>query len=160
MVQKSEHSIGRTAHCLVSLCVRKMSARTRLDRSAWGRAGGPLATAPYQTISEVGETTLYNELARRAAAVARGRTGAGDDLGLPEAIDAAERRAHAVARAAGGSEESRRGAALDFVADVATSLVLDGSGDAGSLVSDAAAALGIPLQAASLAVFRHAVAAP
>src|SRR5581483_4497469 len=58
------------------------------------------------------------------------------------------------------SEESRRGAALDFVADVATSLVLDGSGDAGSLVSDAAVALGIPLQAASLAVFRHAVAAP
>lgn len=123
-----------------------------------------MAAAPHQTINEVGETTLYNELARRAAAVAKGRARAGDDLGLPEllsgTIDAAELRARAVARAAGGSEESRRGAALDFVADVATSLALDGSGDAGSVVSDAAAAIGISLQAANLAVFQRAVAGP
>ena len=123
-----------------------------------------MATAPHQMINEVGETTLYNELARRAAAVAGGRSGEGDGLRLPEPLSgtlrAAEQRAHAVARAAGGSEESRRGAALDFVAEVATSLVLDGSDDVGSVVSEAAAAIGFPVQAASVAVFRRAVAAP
>jgi signal transduction histidine kinase len=105
------------------------------------------------------------ELARRAAAIAhgdlRGREALGLSPDLTDRIEAAERRARLLAVAGGHCEESRRGAALDFVAGAAAALLLDpgvGPGEAGDVVGKAAAAIGIARGAANLAVFQRALA--
>jgi signal transduction histidine kinase len=112
-------------------------------------------------------SALYNKLARRAAALAHGDAHSGDALALPRdlarRIAAAERRAHSLASAGGDSEESRRAAAVDFVAVVVTTLALHGSprpGDLNELVSAAAAGIGIARGAANLAVFRRTLGMP
>jgi signal transduction histidine kinase len=105
------------------------------------------------------------ELARRAAAIAHDDRRGRQDLDLsPEVtgrIEAAERRARALANAGGHCDESRRGAALDYVADVATALTLDPDvepAEVTEVVAQAAAGIGIARGAANLAVFQRALA--
>jgi signal transduction histidine kinase len=113
------------------------------------------------------DDSLYAELVRRAASLARGARSEPAELRLPASlarrVDAAEQRARSVADAGGGCEESRRAAALDFVAGVATTLGIDsrtGSANAGRLASAAASAIGVSRRAARVAVFRRALGAP
>jgi len=107
-----------------------------------------------------------DELVRRASAIARGARTRRGDLRLPRQltrrIEADERRALSLACAAGGCEESRRVAALEFLAAVVTALALEQRlepGDAQQLVAEAAGAIGLSPGAASLAVFVRALAA-
>jgi signal transduction histidine kinase len=107
------------------------------------------------------------ELARRAAAIAhgdvRGREALGLSRELTRRIDAAERHARSLAGAGGRCEESRRAAALDFVAAVASAFTLDpdvAPGEVSEVVAGTAAAIGISRGAANLAVFKRALASP
>jgi len=107
------------------------------------------------------------ELARRAGAIAHGDVRGREALGLPpnltRRIEAAERRARSLARAGGRSDESRRGAAIDFVGAVASAFTLDpeiACGVLSEVVAEAAAAIGISRGAANLAVFQRALASP
>jgi len=107
------------------------------------------------------------ELARRAAAIAHGDRRERRELGLlPELtsrIDEAELRAHARAAAGGHCDESRRGAALDFVAEVATVLTLDpevAPEEVTDVVAQAATAIGIARGAANLVVFQRGLTSP
>ena len=111
--------------------------------------------------------TCSVELARRAAAIAHSdlRSRQALDLApeLTSRLEAAEIRAHALASAGGHCDESRRGAALDFVTAVATALTLDPDvtpADVTDVVAQAAAAIGIARGAANLAVFQRALASP
>lgn len=107
------------------------------------------------------------ELARRAGAIAhgglRGREALGLSLELTCQIDAAEHRARSLAGAGGRCEESRRGAALDFVGAVAAAFTLDpeiAPGEVSNVVAGTAAAIGISRGAANMAVFQRALASP
>jgi signal transduction histidine kinase len=119
------------------------------------------------TSTEDGVGALVAELAHRAAAIAHWLTRERQPLSLPDdvlrRIDAAERRAIALARAGGDSEESARAAALGFVADATAVLTLDGhlaAGEAGELATETAAAIGIARGAAKLVVFQRALGTP
>jgi signal transduction histidine kinase len=111
--------------------------------------------------------TSIAELARRAAAIAHGDRRGTQALSLsPDLsprIEAAELRARALADAGGHCDESRRGAALDFVAGVATALTLDPDvepAEVTEFVAQAAAGIGIARGAANLVVFQRALASP
>jgi signal transduction histidine kinase len=111
--------------------------------------------------------TCIVELARRAAAIAhddhRGRQALDLSPELTRLIEAAELRARALANAGGHCDESRRAAALDFVAGVATALTLDPDvepAEVTEVVAQAAAGIGIARGAANLAVFQRALASP
>ena len=111
--------------------------------------------------------TCSAELARRAGAIAHGdrrqRRTPGPSTELMSRIDAAEQRARALAAAGGHCEESRRGAALGFVAAVSSALTLDPEvtpSDVADFVAHAAAAIGISRGAANLAVFQRALSSP
>jgi hypothetical protein len=106
-----------------------------------------------------------DELVRRTVSIAADTQQRRLDLALPseltERIDRAERRAEALAQAAGESDEARRAAALEFLAETVTALVLDRGvepGGARELVGAAAAALEIAEEAAALTVFMRALA--
>jgi signal transduction histidine kinase len=127
-----------------------------------------MATGPHETlpVARAVADDSWPELVCRAAAIAHATRRRKDDLRLPDElarqIQTAERRTLALARA-GGGELSRRAAALEFLAAVVTAFRLAGAserGDARSLVSDAAAAIGVSRGAANLLVFMRAVAAP
>ncbi len=105
------------------------------------------------------------ELARRAGAIAhgdvRGREALGLSRELTRRIEAAEVRARSLAGAGGRCDESRRGAALEFVGAVAAAFTLDpdiAPGVVSEVVADTAAAIGISRGAANLAVFQRALA--
>jgi signal transduction histidine kinase len=109
----------------------------------------------------------WSELALRAAAIAHGTRRRNADLHLPRPltheIRQAERRALELARAGGDGEESRRAAALEFVASSVVALRLAEAtrpGEARRLVADAAATIGVSRGAGNLLVFLRAVAAP
>lgn len=104
-------------------------------------------------------------LVSRAAAIAHGTRARRDDLRLPTAlaaqIELSEGRALSLARAGGGCEDSRRGAALEFVASVVTTLSLERRAEPAGLhdlVAESAAALGMSEDAVSLAVYLRALA--
>jgi signal transduction histidine kinase len=123
------------------------------------------ATAPKVEDSTSPDTRA--EVVLRVAALAHGTVRRTEELGLPRglarAIDDAERRALALARAGGGGDEARRAAALEFLASTLTTVRLAGHGEPGeigALVRDAAAAVGVSREAASLLVFQRMLAAP
>ncbi len=105
------------------------------------------------------------ELVERTASIAAGSHHRRQDLHvsreLARRIDRAERRALAHARAGGLCDEGRRAAAIAFLGEVVTVLVLDGKlerGEARELVAQASDAIDISSAAAALAVFMRAVA--
>lgn len=107
------------------------------------------------------------ELARRAGAIAHGDVRERGILGLSNElarqIESAECRARSLAAAGGRCEESRRGAALDFVGTVASAFMLDPDimpGAVNQVVAEAAAAIGISRGAANMVVFQRALASP
>jgi signal transduction histidine kinase len=107
------------------------------------------------------------ELARRAGAIAHGEVRERGALGLSDElarqIESAERRARSLAAAGGRCEESRRGAALDFVGAVASAFMLDPDitpGAVTQVVAEAAAAIGISRGAANIVVFQRVLASP
>src|SRR5690348_17130534 len=139
---------------------------TAVDGSPGQRAGGMAAVEDgVETPRSIQVRTA--ELARRADAIAHGDVRGREALGLPPNltrwIEAAERRARSLARAGGRSDESRRGAAIDFVGAVASAFTLDpeiACGVLSEVVAEAAAAIGISRGAANLAVFQRALASP
>jgi signal transduction histidine kinase len=143
-------------------------------RVSFGRGGERMAVVAGDLLSVVRgaeeapeQAAAHAEIARRAASLANGDRRRRQALALPDAVvnqvEAAGRRARSLIRAGGGCEESRRAAAVDFVAAVTTALALDGDAEAGDLrelVARSAAAIGISRGAANIAVFRHAIASP
>jgi signal transduction histidine kinase len=108
---------------------------------------------------EGARTELVGDIADRAGAIAAGRSARyrGDGARL----DACERRAREIAQAGGGSEETRRAAAVEFLADAVTTLALDGAWEPGAArraVVASAAAIETSRGAALLAVFLRAIA--
>jgi signal transduction histidine kinase len=107
-----------------------------------------------------------DELLQRAAAVALGSLRVASATCLPPElalrIDSIEARAATISAAAGGCEEGRRTATLEFVAEAVASLVLENAvkpGEVRSVVADVGALTGVSPGAASLAVFLRAIAA-
>jgi signal transduction histidine kinase len=107
-----------------------------------------------------------DELLQRANAVALGSPRAPRATSLPpelaRRIDSSEARAMTISAAAGGCEEGRRTAALEFVAEAVASLVLENAvkrGQVRSIVADVGGVTGVSPGAASLAVFLRAIAA-
>jgi signal transduction histidine kinase len=108
---------------------------------------------------EGARTELVGDIADRAGAIAAGRSARyrGDGARL----DACERRAREIAEAGGPSEETRRAAAVEFLADAVTTLALDGAWEPGAArgaVVASAAAIQTSRGAALLAVFLRAIA--
>jgi signal transduction histidine kinase len=108
---------------------------------------------------EGARTELVGDIADRAGAIAAGREPRyrGDGARL----DACERRAREIAQAGGGSEETRRAAAVEFLADAVTTLALDGAWEPGAArraVVASATAIETSKGAALLAVFLRAIA--
>jgi signal transduction histidine kinase len=106
------------------------------------------------------------ELLRRATAIALGAPRSEETTcfapELAQRLDSSAARAVTIAAAAGGCEEGRRNAALEFVADAAATLVLENAlkpGEVRSVVADVAAVIGASPGAASLAVFLRALSA-
>jgi signal transduction histidine kinase len=104
------------------------------------------------------------EIVGRAAAIAHGAHPHREPLDLPDELaaelDLVEGRAHTLACAGGGGEESCRAAALEFVASAVAALRLGRPierGELRELVSEAAAAIGVSRGAANLLVFMRAV---
>ena len=108
---------------------------------------------------EGARTELVDDIADRAGAIAAGREaryGAGHAR-----LDACERRAREIADAGGASDETRRAASVEFLADAVTTLALDGAWDPGAArraVVASAAAIDTSKGAALLAVFLRAIA--
>lgn len=104
-------------------------------------------------------TALVGDIAARAGAIASGRsTGRADGASR---LDGCEARARALADAGGASAETRRTAAVEFVADAVVTLALDGAwapGIARRAVVAAAEAIDLSPGAALLAVFLRAIA--
>jgi signal transduction histidine kinase len=106
------------------------------------------------------------ELLRRATAIALGSPRSEETTcfapELAQRLASSEARAATISAAAGGCEEGRRTAALEFVAEAVAALVLENAfkpGEVRSVVSDAGTAIGVSPGAASLAVFLRAIAA-
>lgn len=123
------------------------------------------ATAP--NVEDSISLSARAELVLRVASLAHGTARRKEELGLARAlaraIDDAEHRALALARAGGGGAEARRAAALELLASTLTTVRLAGQGEPGeirALVRDAAAAVGVSREAASLLVFLRMLAAP
>ena len=105
-------------------------------------------------------------LLERATAIALGLPRPPRATNLPPElalrIDGSEERAATISAAAGGCEEGRRTAALEFVAEAVASLVLENAvkpGQVRSIVTDVGAVTGVSPGAASLAVFLRAIVA-
>jgi signal transduction histidine kinase len=120
-----------------------------------------VATEPAATSAPV----WAGELLERATAIAFGATRAGSATCLaPELarrIAASEERAATIMSAAGGCEEGRRTAALEFVAEAVASLVLENAvkpGEVRRVVADVGAVTGVSPGAAWLAVFLRTIA--
>src|SRR5437762_583937 len=106
------------------------------------------------------------EQIERATAVAHGSPRADRTTCLPpelaRRIDSSEERAATISAAAGGCEEGRRAATLEFVAEAVATLVLENAvkpGEVRRVVADVGAVTGVSAGAASLAVFLRAIAA-
>jgi signal transduction histidine kinase len=113
-------------------------------------------------VENVGEegarTALVDDIAERAGAIAAGHEAR---RGGAARLDACERRAREIAQAGGAGEETRRAAAVEFLADAVTSLALDGAWEPGAArraVVASAAAIDTSPGAALLAVFLRAIA--
>ena len=126
---------------------------------------GERATTATRDAATAPSLSRRRELVRRTASIAAGSHPRRGDLALStdlaRRIDRAERRALRLARASGGSDEGRRAAALEFLAEAVTVLVLDAGnqrGEARGLVAEAADAVGCPGEAAALSVFMRALA--
>jgi signal transduction histidine kinase len=103
------------------------------------------------------------ELVERAIAIALGVRRRRHGLGLPQElarrIDRSEGRAVALAAAGGGGEEGQRVAAVEFVAEALTTLLLEKAiapGEAEEIVSSIAAGTGHSFESVTLAVFLRA----
>jgi signal transduction histidine kinase len=106
-----------------------------------------------------------DELLERATAVAFGATRAAGISCLPpelaRRIAASEERAATITSAAGGCEEGRRTAALEFVAEAVASLVLENAvepGDVRRVVANVGSVTGVSPGAAWLSVFLRTIA--
>jgi signal transduction histidine kinase len=106
-----------------------------------------------------------DELLERATAVAFGATRVAGVTCLPpelaRRIAASEARAATITSAAGGCDEGRRTAALEFVAEAVASLVLENAvkpGEVRRVVADVGAVTGVSPGAAWLAVFLRTIA--
>jgi signal transduction histidine kinase len=107
-----------------------------------------------------------DELLQRATAVALGSLRTSSATCLPSElarrIDSSEARAATISAAAGGCDEGRRTATLEFVAEAVAALVLENAvkpGEVRRVVADVGALTGVSPGAASLAVFLRAIAA-
>jgi signal transduction histidine kinase len=109
---------------------------------------------------------LAEDFAIRAGAVAAGertssRASSPAVRAVAARLDACEDRAHSLASAAGCTEETRRAAAIEFLADGVSALALDGAWEPGAAreaAVAAAAAADVAPGAALLAVFLRAIA--
>jgi signal transduction histidine kinase len=106
------------------------------------------------------------ELLWRATAIALGSPSTKEPTcfapELAQRLASSEARAATISAAAGGCEEARRTAALEFTADAVASLVLENAlkpGEVRSVVANVGAVSGVSPGAASLAVFLRALAA-
>jgi signal transduction histidine kinase len=109
-------------------------------------------------------TTWRDELVARATSIATGAPRRPAELALPRAlarrIDRSEARARSLSAATAFGPEGSRLATLDFLAEAATALVHDEATEAGEVrltVAETARAIGIPEDAAALAVFVRAL---
>jgi signal transduction histidine kinase len=137
----------------------------------WISGGTPILKSDHDAVVVTGPAATpvpewADELLRRATALALGSPRRRPATCLPAElalrIDTSEERASTIAAAAGGCEEGRRSAALEFVAEVIASLVLENAvkpGQVRSVVADVGAVTGVSPGAASLAVFLRALAA-
>src|SRR5438552_18317166 len=103
--------------------------------------------------------TLASELIARAAAIGAGRPRAASAAFLPRDLRAALRACEVRARRL--SDGWGQGAALDFLGDAIVAIAVDHRfepGEARAAVTAAADELGVPPEAAALAVFRPAPA--
>src|SRR5262249_8025197 len=118
-VHEPERATGRTAHC----------SDRALHTGYWPGGSRPIERTTMAAAAEGGSlvphtSALCAELVRRAATIAHGDDAGADELALSREltrrIEEAERRACSLAAAGGDCEESRRIAAVDFIASVAT----------------------------------------
>jgi signal transduction histidine kinase len=161
-----ERQLGDTAHC------SERATATQFKKVFCGANGdGQILKSDHHAVVATGRASKpapewVEELLRRATALALGSPQRGPATSLPSELarrlDSAEERAATIAVAAGGCEEGRRAAALEFVAEVVVSRVVENAvkpGEVRKVVADVGAVIGVSPGAASLTVFLRAIAA-